>query len=327
MLKKCCRWVRTHRLLSLLLFLLLLFALVNLLAYRHAYAMTHFADGGARTGSPVELSPWQKVKAVALGVNIPKPANDTTPANFGLPYETHSFASADGTQLEGWHVPHPEARGIVVLFHGYAGYKASLLPQAVAFREMGCATFLVDFRGCGGSGGCETTIGVREAEDVAAALEHARRLAPGPAPVLYGQSMGAAALLRAVAVLEARPGAVILECPFDRLVHTVGNRFATMGLPAFPGAQLLVFWGGVQHGFNGFAHNPADYARSVSCPALVLYGDGDPWVTAGECEAVYASLAGEKRLCVFPGVGHTSYLMASPAAWKEAVGRLLKTAF
>src|SRR5436305_1579766 len=83
--------------------------------------------------------------------------------------------------------------------------------------------------------------------------------------------------------------------PFDRLLSTVKARFAGLGVPSFPGAQLLVFWGGWQHGFNGFRHNPVDYARDVSCPVLLLHGRQDPRVSAEQVEEVHANLAGEKE--------------------------------
>jgi hypothetical protein len=41
----------------------------------------------------------------------------------------------------------------------------------------------------------------------------------------------AAAILRAVSAHELSPDALILECPFDRLLTTVQNRFAAMRLP------------------------------------------------------------------------------------------------
>jgi hypothetical protein len=62
--------------------------------------------------------------------------------------------------------------------------------------------------------------------------------------------MGSAAILRAVALRGISPAALVLECPFDRLLSSVENRFAIMGLPPVPVARLLVFWGGIQHGFK-----------------------------------------------------------------------------
>jgi pimeloyl-ACP methyl ester carboxylesterase len=135
--------------------------------------------------------------------------------------------------------------------------------------------------------------------------------------------MGSAAILRAVALQGVQPAAVIAECPFDRLLSTVENRFAAFGLPAFPLAHLLVFWGGVQQGFNGFAHNPADYAQAVTCPVLLLHGDADPRVTREQLLRVHDNLAGTKKLEWFAGVGHESYLAAQPEKWKDTVERFL----
>jgi pimeloyl-ACP methyl ester carboxylesterase len=120
-----------------------------------------------------------------------------------------------------------------------------------------------------------------------------------------------------------KPQAIILECPFNRLIDTVGNRFAAMGVPAFPFAQLIVFWGGVQRGFSGFDHNPVDYARSVQCPTLVLHGQTDPRVTEQQVTAIYDNVPGEKRLVMFAGVGHQPYLAKQPEKWRAAVETFL----
>jgi pimeloyl-ACP methyl ester carboxylesterase len=96
-----------------------------------------------------------------------------------------------------------------------------------------------------------------------------------------------------------------------------------MGLPAFPGAQLLVFWGSVQCGFNGFAHDPAEYARSVDGRVLLLHGEADVRVTQAQAEAIYRNLAGDKQLVTLAGAGHDSYLATDPSAWKAAVRRFL----
>jgi hypothetical protein len=69
---------------------------------------------------------------------------------------------------------------------------------------------------------------------------------------------------------------VILEAVFDTMLNTVRHRFHAMGIPAFPSAQLLVFWGGRQWGFDGFAHNPVQYAASLNCPSLFMHGANDP---------------------------------------------------
>ncbi|NJN68699.1 MAG: hypothetical protein HC884_19335 [Chloroflexaceae bacterium] len=70
------------------------------------------------------------------------------------------------------------------------------------------------------------------------------------------------------------------------------HRFDAMHIPASPFAELLVFWGSVQVGYNGFAHNPIDDAERIACPTLVLHGEHDPWITQAEIESVVQRLQG-----------------------------------
>jgi hypothetical protein len=314
--------MRTHRWRTAAIVIVTGFALLNAWAFRHAWAMTHFSSGGRSTVQLEEMSAFARVSVLFAGVNLPRPENDKTPADIGLTFETHRVPVPDGVELEVWHVPHSGSRAVVVLYHGYAGSKSELLPEAKAFYDFGCALLLVDFRGSGGSTGNGTTLGHFEAADVANTTQLARQLAGDKPIVLYGGSMGAVAILRAIDREAVRPFGIVIECPFDRLLTTVENRFTAMGLPSFPCAELLVFWGGIQHGMNGFAHNPSAYAASVNCPALLMHGAEDKRVSVAEVEAVYAGLAGQKQLEIFPGVGHEAcYRM--PDLWKHHVREFL----
>ena len=297
--------------------------LLNLLAYIHARAMTHYSAGGERTIPPERLSALDKVQVLFTGVIVPRPANTATPADLGLKYQTHSIPRSGGLNVEVWRVPGHASRPVVILFHGYGACKSQLLDEARVFHEFGCETWLVDFRGSGGSAGNETTLGVYEADDVASAIEFAKESSGARPLVLYGKSMGSAAILRAVAMAGANPAAVIVECPFDRLLTTVENRFSAMGLPSFPFAQFLVFWGGVQQGMNGFAHNPVDYAASVRCPVLLMHGELDPRISVPQVRSIYENFAGSKELVLFPRAGHESYLESDSERWKLAVGKFV----
>jgi alpha-beta hydrolase superfamily lysophospholipase len=309
---------------SLGLVLLAAFVALNILAYRHARAMTHFVTAESVPVPRAEsLSLAGKLGILLCGTPLPRPKATRTPADVGLDYAVETFAGDEGV-LEAWHVGHPRPRGRVLLFHGYHACKAQLVPEARAFHELGYACTLVDFRGSGGSAGDRTTIGFREADDVARVVAEVRRRGPRLPLVLFGQSMGAAAVLRAVGVLGVEADAAVLECPFDRLLTAVRMRFRAMGVPSFLSAELLVFWGGVQHGFNGFRHNPEDDARGVACPALLLHGSADPRVEPDQVGAIYAHLAGRKELHSFAGLGHESFVAKKADQWKEKVRRFLR---
>ena len=317
------RPLRKRRLTKAALVLVLGVVSLNALAYQHARAMLCFAEEGERTARPQALSVVEKAGVLLTGVRVPRPENGRTPDDVGLGFETFTFETVDGVRLEAWLVPAEPARGVVLLFHGYGAAKSSLLEEAQVFHEFGWDALLVDFRGSGGSEGNETTIGYREAEDVAAAFRFAKSRRGDLPVVLYGQSMGAAAVLRSLDACDVRPDGVILESVFDRLRTTVGNRFELMGLPASPGSELLLFWGGVRSGFSGFEHNPSEYASCCACPALMLHGGTDRNATLDEARAVQRSLPGGAELEVFPGAGHLSLLGADEGRWRDAVASSL----
>jgi alpha-beta hydrolase superfamily lysophospholipase len=232
----------------------------------------------------------------------------------------------NGIRLGAWYCPGAAQGPLVILFHGYAGEKTGTLPEARAFLEMGLSVLLVDFRGSGDSSESYTTLGFREAEDVAAAVRYAHDHLPPSPVILYGQSMGAAAILRAVHVCGVQPDAIIAEAVFDRMLSTVRNRFKIMAVPSFPGAELLVFGGGRQVGFDGFSLNPVEYAVSVKCPILFLHGAADTRARVEEARRVFAAVPGRKWFKEFPGAGHEASVARFPREWKETVGQFLRDA-
>lgn len=318
-------WARIHPWKTAGLVLVISFVVINVLAYHHARGMLTYRVGIARPTGPDELSAAGKVAVLFGGVEVPRPENVRSPDDVRLLMSsTVRFTSADGTSLEGWAIPHRVIRGTVLLFHGYSAARDSLLDQAVEFYHQGYNVMLTDFRGCGGSAGNKTTLGYREAEDVAAAVAFVRsRRFNGPI-ILFGESMGGAAVLRAVSQLNVEADAVIVESPFDRMLTTVRNRFELMSVPSFPAAELLVFWGGVQAGIPAFEHNPIDYARNVRCPTLILHGDSDRMVKPTEARAIYDQLPGTKQIESFPGATHQSLYHADRDRWRAVVTQFLE---
>ncbi len=142
--------------------LLVLFVCTNIVAYQHAYKFTHFTnDVSARTKDPKALDAFSKVKLLFTGIDNPKPKNKRLPSQ---DYQTIKIESTE--VLECWQINVPNAKGTIIMFHGYAGEKSSLLERADEFLKQGYQIFLVDFMGSGGSEGDGTSVGFKEAEQV-----------------------------------------------------------------------------------------------------------------------------------------------------------------
>ncbi|GAB2867569.1 alpha/beta hydrolase [Hymenobacter ruber] len=319
MLKRSRRW--------LLLLLLTGFATMNAVAFFHAWRFTHFSnEPGLHSPNPEQLSPGQKLWLLLTGIRNPKPRNGPKP---GFPVETVRIASPNGP-LEAWYArpDSSQARGTVALFHGYTSSKSHLTHEAGYFRRLGYNVLLVDQAGNGNSAGFRTTVGYREADDVAAAVawlydNDSATTTKGHALILYGVSMGAVAIMRAEADLRVRPTANILECPYGNMRQTAYNRFESMHVPGFPMADLLVFWGGVQNGFWAYGLNAEHYASQIHMPTLLLWGTADPRVTRAETDAIFAHLAGPKARHDFPGVGHEPYWHRYAADWEQQTREFL----
>lgn len=299
---------------------LLLFLLSNVIIYNHAYHFTHFTDKESdKTKRPEKLSFFEKINTILWGVSLPKADNKFFPTS---PYETIYLESQE--TLEAWKIPVKQAKGIVLLFHGYNSCKSDLLRYATAFQNKGYTTFLVDFMGSGGSTGFETTIGFKEGKDVKVALDYIKKENPKQEIVVFGASMGASAVLQAIANHDIQANKVILECPFGSLLTTTRKRFEAMNLPSFPFAESLLFYGGLQTGFNAFQHKPIEYAKKNTFPTLLLYGAKDARVTLAEVSAIYENLAGQKELVILNNSAHEVYLNDDATAWHKAIDNFLQ---
>jgi len=294
------------------------FLLMNVIACFHAYKFTHFADTAVeKTGNPEKLSFGGKLKALVFGVNNPRPENRTKPSK---PYETVVLQS--NKRVEGWYIPVDSAKGTVVICHGFSGNKASMLDKSEVFNNLGYNTFMLDFMGSGGSEGNQTTIGYFEAEEVCSAFRYVKRKSEKPI-ILFGTSMGAAAIMKAVHDSTLTAGALILECPFGSMLETVEARFHNMSVPSFPMARLLVFWGGFQNSFNAFSHNPETYAANIQVPTLLMYGEKDISVSRDETDRIFTNLKGSKELKLYKNAGHENYLKKYQKEWTEDVADFL----
>ena len=98
-----------------------------------------------------------------------------------------------------------------------------------------------------------------------------------------------------------------------------------MNAPAFPMAGLLVFWGGVQNGFWGFSYKPTEYAKKVTIPTLLMYGEKDEKVSRKETDNIYNNLSGPKKLVTFSKAGHENYLIDHKEDWVKVVRSFLLT--
>lgn len=303
----------------LLWIVLLIFILMNIVAFFHAYKFTHFTDKNVFKTDAKKLTIDNKIQTLLFGVNNPRPKNNSQPTQ---KFETIKLQS--NKQIECWHIKTDSSKGTIILFHGYGGAKSSMIDKSDEFVKQGFSTLLVDFMGSGGSEGNQTTIGFKESEEVKTCVEYLTKL--GEKNVyLFGTSLGAVAIMKSLNDYKLNPKGIIIECPFGSMYQTTCARFNSMKVPSFPMAGLLVFWGGVQNGFWSFRHKPINYAKNIKCPTLLLYGEQDEKVSRKEIDEIYSNLHCNKNLETFSLAGHENYLTKYKEKWLEKVNKFIKT--
>ncbi|MDR7210042.1 serine aminopeptidase domain-containing protein [Flavobacterium piscis] len=297
----------------------IVFIMINIIAFIHAYKFTHFTENNSpKTKSPEKLSPLEKAQTLFLSVNNPKPKNLKFPSQ---KYQTVKLKS--NKEIECWLIKNKKQKGTIILFHGYGSEKSSMIEKSDEFIKLGFNTMLVDFMGSGNSEGNQTTIGYKEAEQVKTTFDYISQ--SGEKNIyLFGTSMGAAAIMKCINDNRIKPKGIIIECPFGSMYKTVCARFKKMNTPTFPMAGFLVFWGGLQNGFWGFSHNPAEYAKNITCPTLLLYGEKDKSVSRKEIDEIYDNLQASKKLTIYKKTGHENYLIKNKLEWNKDVSEFIR---
>lgn len=309
--------------------LLVLFILFNIVVANHAWKFTHFyAQGDPAVTAQSDF--WSTFRFLVVGNRIGRKLIDQKPAG---DFKTHRLTTSDGLILEAWELPPDPAltdsapmpeMGILLMFHGHGSAKSALLNEAKAFNRMGYRVLITDFRAHGNSEGEQSLVGLKEAADVKAAYDWAAQKGAQNI-VLWGSSMGAATITRAMSDYDLKPAKIILEMPFASMHHAVKGKLRIMGLPPEPLAPFLSFWGGALNGAWAFGYKPYEHAKKITCPVLLQWGRLDPRVTEEETKLVLDHLGSrEKQLVIYDSAAHESLYKVEPEKWLATVGGFLK---
>jgi alpha-beta hydrolase superfamily lysophospholipase len=204
------------------------------------------------------------------------------------------------------------------------GNKGLITGEAAVFRDFGYNVMMVDVRDHGNSGGNATTIGYKESEEVKLAYDHVAQM--GEKNIfLWGASLGAVEIAKAISEYQLQPAGIIIEMPFLSLQSHLKGRARILGFPEQPFGFLTSFWIGVENGFSGLGFRTTEYVKNIHCPVLMQYGKKDELVLAHETDAIYAAISSaDKKLVLYEDCGHGPMLQSDPVTWVKEVGEFLK---
>jgi alpha-beta hydrolase superfamily lysophospholipase len=233
-----------------------------------------------------------------------------TPGDLGLPFEDVPL-SCDGLKLAAWYIPGESGQPAIFIAHGVGANKQNLLPVAAEMHKAGYPVMMLDFRAHGDSEGALTTLGMREAEDVKAALAWLRQRHPDRPICGIGYSMGAAALLQASA-----DGSVcdsyVLDSAFARLENSARHTMASYYFPApiiEPWWQTSRLWGWGIVGFDLQTLQPEQHVGALADrPMLLIHGKEDRTTSFTDSVRLQEMTGGKAELWLVDGAGHLQSL-------------------
>lgn len=154
------------------------------------------------------------------------PDEATNPGSYLLPYQELSFAGQEGSHPL-WFIPGLKGSPAIFLCHDYGSNRVALLNLGTLLRESGYNIFLIAFRGHGDSQFSRSTLGLREGDDLARAIDFAiRNLAVNESAVgIWGVSLGAHAAIRA-ALQDDRVRILILDSPYPSVADCLNQQVA-----------------------------------------------------------------------------------------------------
>ncbi len=222
--------------------------------------------------------------------------------------EELELRSEDGLRLRATFVPRKDARGTLLLFHGWRGSWKMDFGMALPFyQSLGLNLLLVDERSQGRSEGKYITYGVWERRDLALWVDcMAKKLGKDAPLLLGGLSMGAATVLMASDMdLRGNVRGIIADCgfttPYAIIRHVAGK---TRAIPLELSTAILSVF---TRRFARFGLKDASTVESLKrtkLPVLLFHGLADDFVPPEMSRENYAACASEKELVLVEGAAH-----------------------
>lgn len=212
--------------------------------------------------------------------------------------------TAKGGFLEVWRVdPDGPSKGVVVLAHGWSRNRDRMVSRARIFSRLGFTTVMHSARDHGDSSSYTFMNALRFAEDIGAVMAWVAE------PVLlYGHSAGA---VGAIIAASRQPDCIRMLFLEGCYAHTrralaslYGNSHRFFG-PLF--APVMVLWMDVFHRFKLNRVSPAELARNLGLPVMIIHGEKDQNFPLRDARQLQASFpAGRAQLFVARGADHSS---------------------
>lgn len=218
-------------------------------------------------------------------------ATYSTPADAELTgVEEVKLKTHDGETLIAWYAPASSGKPTFLYFHGNAGNLDNRAPRIERFARAGYGTFMLAYRGYGGSTGQPSERAV--VADAALAYDYLRGLGLPPRDIIaYGESLGSGVAVQLAAKHEV--GALVLDAPYTSL-PAIGKRI-------YPFLPVETF---MTDRFDSKQH-----IAEVRVPILILHGTNDATIPIELGRELFEAAPEPKEMAELQGAGHSDIYM------------------
>ena len=214
----------------------------------------------------------------------------------------------------------------VIVMHGYKSAGSEMGYSAKHFYELGYNVIAPDGRSRGKTDGKFIGMGWLERKDIAAAARFISARDNAAEIVLYGVSMGAAAVLMATAEkLPDNVKCVIEDSSFTSVWDEFSIQIKSIfRLPVFP---LLHIASAVSKLEAGYSFREASAIRAVkkcALPILFIHGKDDTFIPFSMLDELYNAASCEKEKLEIDGANHVQGDWVAPELYWGTIDRFLE---
>ncbi len=249
--------------------------------------------------------------STAVGILIPD-----------FPVESVQIPAGNDHKVRGWLAKGIRGNGVVLLVHSIRSNRLEMLGRARFLNDRGYGVLLIDLQAHGETPGERITFGIRESQDVKAAIAYLRNNFPHERIAAIGVTLGAAAIILADPPLKL--DAVVLESLHPTFEEAVENRlklhFGELGVWIKP---LLLSYLSLLLDLPINELNPIDRISNLSTPILLISGTHDKHTTQSEAERLFNAALQPKELWIVSGAGHYNMHTYDRMGYEDRVSSFL----
>ena len=273
-------------------------------------------EQGLRSVSPETAAFWGK------GLHDPR-------RDFGIAYEDVEFPTEGDATLRGWWIPgQAGAVAGVVTVHGAGADRRDFLRHLPILHSAGYPVLMFDCRehGISDGNGRGVSFGIREHEDVSAAVRYAKTSLGLERVAVIGTSQGGASVLLAAAV-DPAIDAVISINPFSDLRALIADVSGEVARGADHLGPLLDWVGWMTAWRVGALDTPSPIEAIPDIaprPLLLAHGTADQVIPVSHTQDLHEA-APFAQLWIAEGATHAALFDTHRKEWKRRILRFLRT--